>query len=57
MKLPDPPVRLTAVCEPELASHAEAAAELRAMGLSVFTSLRQMLKSPIDAVWLQGNRL
>ncbi|MGE5607741.1 MAG: Gfo/Idh/MocA family protein [Bacillota bacterium] len=52
MKLPHPPVSLAAVCEPDLSLHGAAAAELRALGIRVFGSLADMLKSAIEAVWL-----
>jgi len=52
MKLPSPPLRLVAVCEPDQTTHAAAIAELRAMGISVFAGLEEMLSAPIEAVFL-----
>jgi predicted dehydrogenase len=52
MNLPGAPVRLVAVAEPDLTTHAAAAAQLGAMGVTVFPALGDMLKTDIEAVWL-----
>lgn len=52
MKQPHPLVRLAAIGEPDLAGHAEAADEVRGMGIPLFDSYQRMLKGEIEAVWL-----
>ncbi|HEX2970702.1 MAG TPA: Gfo/Idh/MocA family oxidoreductase, partial [Tepidisphaeraceae bacterium] len=52
MKLPRAPVKLAAVCEPNLSAHRATVAELRQMGVEVHSDLDTMLQSPIKAVWL-----
>src|SRR4051794_20156250 len=47
-----PHARLTAVCEPDLTTHAPKAQALRAQGITVVTRLDDLLALPIDAVWL-----
>jgi predicted dehydrogenase len=50
---PDPTIRLTAVCDPDVARFAVEMAELRASGLPVYTNLDQLLADPrVQAVWL-----
>ncbi len=48
----DSPFRLAAVCEPDLAAHADLVDELRGRGVSVSASWEQLLAQPIEAVWL-----
>ncbi|MCY2951987.1 MAG: Gfo/Idh/MocA family oxidoreductase [Planctomycetota bacterium] len=52
MKRPQPPVKLAAVCEPDLEGHADAVDELRGLGIHVCKSYKEMLKGKIEAVWL-----
>jgi predicted dehydrogenase len=47
-----PFVRLVAVCDPDPAAHGSVVAELQAAGIEVHTSLPQMLRTPMEAVWL-----
>src|SRR5256885_16138150 len=47
-----PDVRLTAVCEPELAKHAARVQACRAAGITVLSSCDELMALPIDAVWL-----
>ncbi len=47
-----PPIKFAAVCEPDLKTHADRAAKLRAAGVKVFADLDQMLAEPVEAVWL-----
>ncbi len=47
-----PPIKLEAICEPDLKTHADRAAKLRAAGVKVFTDLDEMLAEPVEAVWL-----
>jgi predicted dehydrogenase len=45
-------IKLTALCDPDLESHAEAVANLRASGVAVFGDYSAMLAGPVEAVWL-----
>jgi len=49
---PDAPIRLKAVCEPDLTTHAGIAAELRDAGISVYSRWDDLLVEPLQAVWL-----
>lgn len=49
---PEPPVRLTAVCEPNLEAHADLAADLRRAGIAVCSRWEDLLALPVEAVWL-----
>src|SRR5260221_649007 len=46
------PVRFAAVCEPALKLHAVKAEALRKEGVAVFREYAELLRQPIDAVWL-----
>lgn len=48
----EPYVKLAAVCEPDLARHADAAGELRARGVAVVQLWEDFLALPTEAVWL-----
>ncbi len=45
-------VRLHAVAEPDLETHAERVAQLRASGVKVFRRYEELLAEPIEAVWV-----
>jgi predicted dehydrogenase len=51
-RAPGSGVQLAAVCEPDLAKHAARAGELRGMGVRVLRTYEELLREPIDAVWL-----
>ena len=49
---PDPPVRLAAVYELDVAAHAGRLEELRSAGVQVAGSYEELLSAPVEAVWL-----
>ncbi len=51
-RVPDPPVRLVGVFEPDVATHGARLAELREAGIATASSYAELLAGPSEAVWL-----
>ena len=49
---PNATVALKAICEPDLETHAGLAKELRGKGILIVNDFAELLRLPIDAVWL-----